>query len=124
MIRTRTWVIIIAAAAVVFALLSIWMLSAKQSGTIAEVIQDGVILREIDLSLVTREYSFTVEAPDGGFNIIRVQPGRICVSEADCPDLICVHQGWLNNQGSPIVCLPHRLMIRLKEVTAVDAVSH
>ena len=123
MIKTRTWVLIIAAAALIL-LLSIFLLTGKTGSSVVEIVQDGAVLREIDLRYVTREYTITVESPDGGSNIIRVQPGRICVSEADCPDLICVRQGWLKDQSTPIVCLPHRLVIRLKNAPAVDAVSH
>ena len=66
-----------------------------------------------------------VESPYGGSNTILVQPGRICVSEADCPDRICVYQGWLTDDPIPIVCLPHRLVIALKDPTQAgsDTVS-
>ena len=55
--------------------------------------------------------------PDGrvGTNRIVVEPGRICVSEANCPDGICISQGWLSDQDVPIVCLPHRLIIKIKK---------
>ena len=85
--------------------------------------QDGVVIEEIDLSAVTREYSFVVEWPGGGSNTVHVQPGRICVSEADCPDHICMQQGWLSDQAAPIVCLPHRLIIRVKGATDTDATT-
>ena len=79
------------------------------------------MIREIDLSRVSREYSFVVESPYGGSNTILVQPGRICVSEADCPDRICVHQGWLSDGAAPVVCMPHRLVLRLKDGEEADA---
>ena len=112
MIKTRTWVIIIAAAAAVLAAVSILLLTGKKEGTVVQIIQGDTVIREIDLS---REYSFVVESPDGGSNTILVQPGRICVSEADCPDKICVYQGWLTDDPIPIVCLPHQLIITLKD---------
>ena len=54
------------------------------------------------------------------------RPGGIRVSFADCPDQICVDQGWLSGGRIPIVCLPHRLVIELVEGgddEAFDAVS-
>ncbi len=115
MIKTRTWVIIIAAAALALAALSALLLTRHGEGTVVQIIQDDTVIREIDLSRVTKEYSFTVDSPYGGSNTILVQPGRICVSDADCPDRICVHQGWLTDDPVPIVCLPHRLIIALKD---------
>ncbi len=123
MIRTRTWVIIILSAAVILAGLSYYLLGLMGQGTVAEIIQDGEVIREIDLSRVAETYSFDVEWKDGGCNTVTVRPGAICVSEADCPDLICVHQGWLTDQAAPIVCMPHRLMIHIKNASGPDAVS-
>ena len=121
MLKTKTWIWIIALALLVFGLLSWRTLTAKKSGSVVEIVQDGVVLREIDLSAVTQAERFTVEWREGGSNTVCVEPGRICVSEADCPDCICVRQGWLSDQATPIVCLPHRLVIRVKGETDVDA---
>ena len=34
---------------------------------------------------------------------------------ADCPDQICVKTGKLQENGLPVVCLPHRLAIQWAE---------
>ena len=124
MIRTRTWIILTAAAAAALAVLS-WYTLARTAGThIAEIVQDGKVVRVVDLDRVARSETFTVECPDGGSNTVLVEPGRICVCAADCPDRICVEQGWLSDQAAPIVCMPHRLVIRLREGgTETDAVA-
>ena len=54
---------------------------------------------------------------------MEVRPGAIRVSEADCPDKICVGMGWLTDGAAPIVCLPHRLMIRRRGAGAADAAA-
>ena len=123
MLKTRIWIVLIAAAAVVLALLSLRLLTGGQEGTVVEVIQYNAVLREIDLSAVTEEYSFEVKWIDGGSNTVCVQPGRICISEADCPDKLCVSQGWLSDEVFPIVCLPHRLIIRVKDAGQLDAAA-
>lgn len=74
---------------------------------------DGEYIREIDLQAVTLPYEFTVETAYGR-NVLRVEHGQIAVIEADCPDLICVHQGFVDDSGIPIVCLPHKLVIELE----------
>ena len=115
MLKTRVWIIGIVLLAVALIVLSAVLLSSRGSGTVVQVIQDGTVLREIDLSKVKEPYSFTVEAPDGGSNRIEVEPGRIRVADADCPDKICISQGWLSDQNVPIVCLPHRLIIKIRD---------
>ena len=123
-LKTRTWLLLIAALAAVFALLSWHTLTRRASGRVAEVVQDGKVLYAIDLDRVTQPYTFTVEGPEGGSNVVSVKPGDLCVEAADCPDKICVEQGWLEDRASPIVCLPHRLVIRLRgETRGPDAVA-
>ena len=124
MLKTRTWVMILLCVFLALAVLSVVLLTAKAPGTVVQVVQDGVVLREIDLSRIAERESFEVLWPDGGRNLVTVEPGRIRVTEADCPDQICVSQGWLSDQAAPIVCMPHRLIIRVKGETAqADAVA-
>ena len=78
----------------------------------AEIYLDSECIKTIDLSSVETPYSFTVEGKYGS-NVISVEPGKIRVSEADCPDLVCVNQGWQSTGAAPIVCLPHKLVIKL-----------
>ncbi len=123
MLKTKTWIALFAALALVLAALSLLLLRQRGAPAAAEILQDGVLLREVDLGRVTEEESFRVEW-EGGYNLVTVRPGAICVSEADCPDQICVHMGWLTDGTAPIVCLPHRLMIRLKGTAdAADAAA-
>ncbi len=124
MVKTRTWALGIGIAIAALAVLSALLLTWHRGGTTVEIVQNGEVIREIDLSRVAEEYSFVIESADGGKNVVTVQPGRICVSDADCPDRICVERGWLTDEAAPIVCMPHKLMIRVKTGTAdVDAVA-
>ncbi|RKI70159.1 NusG domain II-containing protein [bacterium 1xD42-67] len=79
---------------------------------VARITRDGVLLEEIDLEETQAPRSFLLE-DERGRNLISVEQGRIRVLEADCPDQICVDQGWISDGTVPIVCLPHRLMIQI-----------
>ena len=85
----------------------------------ARIYQDGVLIKHLDLSAVVELYSFPVERGTG-FNVIAVERGRIRVLEANCPDGSCVRQGWVSGGSIPIVCLPHRLVIRLEGGVPLD----
>ncbi len=122
-IRTRTWILLFAVLLMASLAMTAWIMRRKASGTTACIYSDGVLIRTVDLNSVTESFEFSVIS-ERGENRIRVEPGRICVADADCRDQICVKEGWLSESASPIVCLPHRLVIRLEDGSAdVDAVS-
>ena len=81
---------------------------------IACIYQDGQLLQTIPLSRIQQTYTFTLTATGGGSNTIEVSPGGIAITQADCPDQICVLQGRITDSLLPITCLPHRLVIELK----------
>lgn len=112
-IKTRTWILILAVILGV-CVVSI-LLARRQPSLIVGVYSDGELVRRIDLNRVREEERYPVESADGGSNVILIQPGRICVESADCPDQICVLEGWLPDFGLPLVCLPHNLLIQIEE---------
>ena len=112
---TRFWVILIDGLLVISGVSAV-LVVGQTSGTMVNIYLDGKCIRSIDLSQADSSYEFTVDGPAGS-NTIQVEPGRICVSRADCPDQICVHQGWISTSVIPIVCLPNRLVIQIEEQT-------
>lgn len=87
--------------------------SRGSGGAYAKVYLDGELVRSIDLNAVALPYEFTVES-SRGYNRVLAEHGRISVIEADCPDHLCIKQGAIENDAIPIVCLPHRLVIRIE----------
>lgn len=57
----------------------------------------------------------TVEIPSGtdgtGRNLLVISAGRAWISEASCPDRICVHHAPILCEGDAIVCLPNRVVV-------------
>ncbi len=49
-----------------------------------------------------------------GYNLIRIDSSGVCVEQANCPGQECVRMGYLKSAHMPIVCLPHRLVVRYK----------
>jgi hypothetical protein len=90
-----------------------WLNNTRGDQLLATVLSDGAVIREIDLSAVPEPYQFRVEDGRGGYNIVSVEPGRIRVIEANCPEQVDVRQGWISQPHQSIVCLPNRLVIRL-----------
>jgi len=77
---------------------------------VATVYLDGVLMAQYDLSSVNEPFDVRFDS-DNGYNVVSLEQGRVCISEADCLDGFCVRQGWVSGGSVPIVCLPHRLVI-------------
>lgn len=88
-------------------------LKASENTTV-EIVQDNKVLYTIDISK-ENDRTIHITYADGGWNDIRIEDGKICVCDADCPDKTCVKTGVLRSENIPIVCLPHKLVIRFKE---------
>jgi len=48
---------------------------------------------------------------NGGTNILRIEGGKAYLTDADCPDHLCVNQGKISKSGETITCLPNRLTV-------------
>ena len=66
---------------------------------------------------------FDVSGYQGGTNHIVIQDNAVYMSDADCPDKLCVHTGTIHKTGETIVCLPHRVVVEITGTTdTFDAV--
>ena len=83
----------------------------KKPGGEAVVTVDGVLVATLPLSIEAR---LPVGAERGFLNVVEVADGRVRVLEADCPDRLCVRQGWIRYDGESIVCLPHKLIVSIR----------
>lgn len=88
----------------------------KKSGSItADIYQDGMLLESIALDKVEKPYTFTVTGENDSQNEIEVSQGRIRILSANCPDKLCVQQGYISTSLIPITCLPNHLVIQVRE---------
>ena len=94
----------------------LWLPALRSDGGFAQIWQDGVMVREVPLSV---DQTFQIH---GDYtNTVTVKDGKIAVTHSDCPTNDCVHMGWIRDGGT-IVCLPNRVEIRLTGGTDVDMV--
>ena len=100
-------------------LLYLLLLPRSYGSCAADIYQDGQLLESISLGQVQESYTIEITGDFGYTNRIEVQPGKIGVIWADCPDRLCVHQGFADTTTIPIVCLPNRLIIHLRPESGV-----
>lgn len=91
--------------------------TAERTDPCAAVYSDGKLAAYLPLD---EDAELRVECA-GGYNVIRVENGAVRVCEADCPDKVCVDAGGISGGAVPIVCLPHRLEVRV--INGADAVD-
>lgn len=59
-------------------------------------------------------------------NVVEIRQGKVYMTEADCPDRLCIRQGKISRDRETIVCLPNRVVVtvRSKQKTDYDAVAN
>ncbi len=62
---------------------------------------------------------------NGGTNTLTVEDGLAWISEADCPDHICMRMGKIHLSGQVITCLPNLLTVTVEggEDLGVDIIA-
>ena len=81
----------------------------KKSGGYAVVVQDG---KETAVYPLNEDASVKITSPTG-FNTLVIKDGKADVTDADCPDRICVNQHSISYDGETIVCLPNKLVVKI-----------
>lgn len=125
--RTLIFIIIIGVILILAIGGIVYVLNRPSSGHQAVIYQDGIAIQTIDLDAVDTTYTLTITGDDGAWNTVSVQPGSIAITEASCPDKVCVRMGYIHNDSLPITCMPNHLVIRIEGTqneTALDALAH
>jgi len=117
--RTKIWLMVfILIISVSFGVILSGKAEEDRGNKIAGIYQEGSVIYSIALDSVKKPYFIKIKG-ERGINTVTVEPGRICVSEADCPDKSCVNCRWISKPGQMVVCLPNRLMIKIESEAAV-----
>lgn len=91
----------------------------KKDGNKVVIKVDGEIVKIVNL---TDTNNIIVNGYDGGTNTVVIENGTVYMTEADCPDKICVNTGKISKIGETIVCLPHRVVVEIQgEVSRSDS---
>lgn len=117
-LSNRFWLILLGVIVAGSALAAWLLLSRVPTGSIAAIYLDGELVERIDLAAVTESYTRTYTGKSGITDVVEVARGKIRVKEADCPDQVCVHQGWIETGVVPVVCLPNALVIQIEAGSA------
>ncbi len=91
----------------------LWQRASAQAGVSVRIYQYGELVEEVRLDQVTEPYTIPLSGEDGAENLVEVAPGRVRMQSANCPDQVCVNQGWISDASVPVVCLPHQVVLEI-----------
>lgn len=81
----------------------------RTAGDAVTITIDGELWRTLSLSSDT-----TIDIPGiGGTNTLCIKNGHASITEADCPDKLCVRQASIRHNGESLVCLPHKVIVKV-----------
>jgi len=123
--KNKFWAALFAIIAALSAGIYIYTGSVSYKSVTASIYSQGELVEKIDLAQVTSSYDITIESEAGGVNTVYVEPGRISISHASCPDQICVEHAPIENGVEPIVCLPNKVIVQIEssDTDIADAVA-
>ena len=106
----KTDMILIGALLLTGVVIACVLLLTAKPGKTAVIRVEGQVVKELPLD---RDTEYIIESAGGGRNVLIIEDGSVRVSEADCPDELCVHMGKINRSGQSIICLPHKVVIEI-----------
>lgn len=109
------------------ALLSAFHISSVSGGkvaTTATVEVNGTERFSVSLRGQTAPRSFSIEGVNGE-SVMETGPEGVRMVKSQCRDKLCVGVGWVSTPGRDIVCLPNRVVIKIRGTgdNAVDTVT-
>jgi hypothetical protein len=84
----------------------------KHNSLYVEVYSQGKLYKKLPLKKDSIKVNFTVEN-ELGENIVEITDGQVKVVDADCHDKICVKAHAISKAGETIICLPHKVVVRV-----------
>ena len=90
-------------------LIGISLFSKKGATVVVSV--DG---KEVASFPLDEDTVFNIGGYHGGENILEVKDGKAHLTDASCPDKLCVSMGYINKSGQSIICLPNKVVIEIK----------
>lgn len=84
----------------------------KHNALYVEVYSEGKLYKKLPLDKDSGDTSITIDN-ELGKNIIEINNEQVKIIDADCHDKICVKAHDISKPGESLICLPHKLVVRI-----------
>ena len=73
-----------------------------------------------------QDTSVEIRLEDGSYNLLEIKDGKADITEASCPDKICVDHRPVSRRGESLVCLPNKVVVEIEngQEAEVDGMTH
>ena len=106
--------LILIVAVVIFAIIALLLINwYKRATTKDAYVVIEVNGEEFGRYPLSKDAEINVASFNGGSNIVVIKNNRVNVSEASCPDRICVKHKEIMYNGETIICLPNRMTVTI-----------
>lgn len=79
----------------------------RTKGDQVVVMVDGEVFGSYDLN---KNQTVSI---NNGSNILKIQDKKAKITQADCPDKLCVHQKSISKTNESIICLPNKVVVKI-----------
>ncbi|MCD8365919.1 MAG: NusG domain II-containing protein [Clostridiales bacterium] len=98
-------------------ILAVWLgyrrIAARtDSGSLVRITVDGEEYGVYDLG---QDQEIPIEIDGEVTNTLVIRDGKADMTEADCPDQICVNTAAISTENETIICLPNRVVVEVIE---------
>lgn len=100
--------------------LALWggfRLTHRSPGSYVTISIDGREYKTLPLSLDTE---LIIPGADGGSNCLTIKNEQASITDADCPDKLCVRQPAIHHNGESLICLPHKVIAEVHNTNPDD----
>ena len=105
--KRNDW-ILATAVLLVAGVLGAYLLLGRQTGSYVMISKDNE-----EIGTYSLKDDRVIDVGDG--NRLGIKDGAAPVLYADCPDQICVHTGWIDQEHDMIVCMPNKVVVQIVE---------
>ncbi len=120
--KQRFWIFILVFLIALAVVAQIFIARNQTEGDKVCIYRDNTLLYCLPLN---QDTTITIPYGEDNFNTVEIKDGMVSVTDASCPDHICIHHGATNETADPIICLPNHLIIQVEreEDSNLDGVS-
>lgn len=81
-----------------------------KKGAYVEVTVDGKLYGTYSLM---EEQEIPIKGKEKVTNTLTIKDGKAKMTDADCPDHLCMHQKAISKENETIVCLPNKIVVKV-----------
>lgn len=109
-IQKRELILVVSILAIAGLLSGIFYAGNRKPAEQVVVTADGKTVAVLDLH---KDTELVIDGY-GGTNLLVIKDGYVSITEASCPDHVCVRTGKIHKSGELIVCLPNLVVVTIE----------